>query len=64
VVLPAAPKARELSLFDGAGRRCLNRSFGPNETKLDLSSLPPGLYLLRISGPGVLPTQQRLVITR
>jgi hypothetical protein len=52
VELPAAERAQSIQFIDGTGRTVLtlaNRPVSENRLELDLSPLPAGFYLLRLS---------------
>jgi endoglucanase len=50
--LPAGLKAHRLTVTDTAGRQVLSKAFGRTgeENSIDLSTLKPGLYLVRLVG--------------
>jgi hypothetical protein len=54
-----------VSIYDASGRRVLRSSFGlrTSSLRLDLRSLPPGVYMLKLAA-GSYSTTQKLIIQR
>ncbi|NVO32860.1 hypothetical protein [Hymenobacter lapidiphilus] len=64
-----AGQTLQLQVLDAVGRVHHNQPPHPATTTEQLpltlpGSLPAGVYLLRVSGPGTAPLQTRLVLTR
>jgi photosystem II stability/assembly factor-like uncharacterized protein len=64
ISLPAGQGYQYAHVYDTAGRSCFSAPLSAGTRTLDLSTLAPGLYLLRLEGNSVAPQLQRLVIAR
>jgi len=51
-----------VTVYDMAGRVCSRQDLSPSDRMLDLSTLPPAMYLLDVRGEGQLRQSVRLVV--
>ncbi len=63
-LIPSTPGATALQLFDIQGRCILRQalSASPQTTPLDLRTVAPGIYILRLTGPKFTPVAHRVVV--
>lgn len=54
-------KPCHISLYDMMGRAVLQRNINGTAAQLDISSIPPGLYMFRISAAGYTPYYTKIV---